>query len=66
MGTVNIKVSDMHTLEIVNNCFNQRYEDPFVEVADQVACNVMEKHRVTLQRYIYCICCHKGCRMQDD
>ena len=26
-----------------------------VQLVDQVVCSVMEKHRVTLLRYIYCI-----------
>ena len=37
-----------------------------VQLVDQVVCNVIEKHRGTLLRCIYCICCHKGCQMQDE
>ena len=37
-----------------------------VQFVDQVVCNVIEKHRGTLLRCIYCICCHKGWQMQDE
>ena len=38
-----------------------------VQLVDQVVCNVMEKHRVTLLRCIYSMykSCHLECKMQD-
>ena len=39
-----------------------------VQLVDQVVCNVMEKHRVTLLRCIYSMykSCHLECKMQDE